>query len=190
MRIFDRRKVATLALVLVAATFTGARAFGQSQKAFQKSLTITVPGGADSNNPRTKTASAAFTVPAGKRLIIEHVSARGDFPQRFIPPTNYTLAYAVFTLSTTVGGVTSAHAVEKDFEGLINGLCNVTSGEEISRTRTTSSRPMRAYADPNTTVRFTVARLIDAAADSYVNCSSRVEVSISGYLVDASSTTL
>jgi hypothetical protein len=79
----------------------------------------------------------AFSVPAGKRLVIEFVSARANSAPGF--------SLLSINVVTTVGGVTLQHPFVPVFVGK-NGVDNSY----------TVSQPTRLYADPGTTVDITL----------------------------------
>ena len=111
------------------------------------------------------------TVPAGKRLVIEYVSANviaGDL-QCGAPPR--------YALTTTAAGVAQAHFFYPEFTG------NVGSAGNVSR-RYGLSQQTRIYADPNTQL------ALDIGVDSFPVCSflnlgiGESGLHISGHLVD------
>jgi hypothetical protein len=97
-----------------------------------------------------------LTVPAGKRLVIEHVSLFGENDGGNI--------YFLW-LFTIAGGTSAVHYLSYEF---------VTISPDGSR-RFTGSNATRIYADPNTTVEF------NHSSDSGVD--KVVLATLSGYLV-------
>ncbi len=115
------------------------------------------------------TATGTIAVPAGKRLVIEHVSGRGVVPIRDTDP------YFYFTISTTVGGVSIEHPMDvpKPFNFQCGGCLNgVNSVHAISQ-------EMKLYADPGSTIQISVL-----AFNPIGNIIS-ISFAVSGYLEDA-----
>ena len=108
------------------------------------------------------------SVPAGKRLVIEHVSFRvagGELP----PPENRPAAlHAVAYLETTADGVRGRHELSVDRLDL----------GRLNRNLAVASQPIRAYADPASQV------FIRIAGASEVSDALLVHLAISGHCVD------
>jgi hypothetical protein len=98
-----------------------------------------------------------YTVPAGKRLVIENVSAQ----MRVLAG-----AFAVVSVHTTVGGNQAQAEVALAPQG--------TFGRE---SRFAATQNMRLYADPGTTVAISYAR-------SVADTTGKLTLGFSGYLVD------
>ena len=113
--------------------------------------------------------SATITVPAGKRLVIEHVSARAILPFQVQSPVVY------FSISTTVAGVTVEHFlnVPQVF------IFNCASCGNITETVNAAGQEMKLYADAGATVQAT------ALATGITGVSIAINFSVSGYLEDA-----
>ncbi len=109
--------------------------------------------------PGTRDDVATFTVPAGKRLVIEHFSALAQGPQG-----QRYLAW----VSTTLNGVTPVG----------NFLVFTQQTTNVSGDTYTATQPMRVYADPGTTVRVTFSRGFDDTG------GATFDANISGYFVD------
>ena len=117
------------------------------------------------NNP----ISSSIAVPAGKRLVIEHVSARAVLSFGAQTP------FVFFSISTTVAGVTVEHVLNVPQVFLFNcGSCGGAT-EAIN----SISQEMKLYADAGTTVQ--------ATAFSFSITGSPIDLNfaISGYLEDA-----
>ena len=112
------------------------------------------------NNP----ISAPIAVPAGKRLVIEHVSARATLPFGGQTP------FVFFSISTTVAGVTVEHVLNVPQVFLFNCICGSINS---------ISQEMKLYADAGTTVQAT------AFAASTTGSPIALNFAISGYLEDA-----
>lgn len=102
--------------------------------------------------------SGGFTVPAGKRLVIEHLSALARMPESQGP--------AEVAFSTTVNGVSASHILL---------LIEQSSGGATAHTFV-ANHAVQIYADPGTTVRFGFLR-------SSVAGSAIFFATLSGYLV-------
>ena len=102
------------------------------------------------------TLTSNYTVPVGKRLVIEHVSA--DFG---VPSGGGVKDFAI---STTVGGVEVAHEMRRTVGSVFS------NGDE----RVVVCEPVRIYADPGTTV----------GASSITAGGVFGTIGISGYLVN------
>jgi hypothetical protein len=105
----------------------------------------------------TSAAFNVYTVPAGKRLVIENVSAHIRV---------LTGAFVVVRVNTSVGGAFSEAEVPLVFQG--------TFGREAHFSATQN---MRLYADPNTAVTISYFR-------STTDTTGKVTLGFSGYLVD------
>lgn len=110
----------------------------------------------------------AISVPAGKKLTIEQISARAEFGFSSPTPT----PFALFTLTTTVAGVSVEHFL--DVPQAFTFQC---SGCDLSHSRDVVSQQVKLYADAGTTV------LLTAQPGSGRGIS--VGFAISGYLEDA-----
>jgi hypothetical protein len=101
-----------------------------------------------------------YTVPAGKRLVIEEASVRAQL---------FTgVSQAMVFLRSTGGGGIGGHYVPLESLGVLNGYGTVLVGTEL----------LRGYADPGTTVDASVS--INTASGG----GGRIEVTFTGYLVD------
>jgi hypothetical protein len=98
------------------------------------------------------------TVPAGKRLVIEFVSAHGQVP----PGTHVEL----FHLTTLAGGNGATHDL------LVHAQPDAVIGDAIFR----ASQQVKIYADPGTTV----TALVRTNTNGQTTCA----IAISGYFVD------
>jgi hypothetical protein len=127
-----------------------------ARQAFQADATVSVLNGA------TAASARLTTVPAGKRLIIEQISAIG----------------AVSLVSA--GGIASVQTSvdNKQVRHFINLNLQAFSAFSSFSARPTADQLTRIYADPGTDV--------DAVVnlDNSVGTSDVLQVSISGYLVD------
>jgi hypothetical protein len=119
---------------------------------FQQQLMITIP------NQETA-GSASFTVPTGKRLVVEAVSGYALLPGG--------MAFRYAALQTSVGGVAANHFLQ-------TRLDPDTRANHIAL-----PVPTRLYADPGTAVTAQVQRHGVAGA------TSDITVSVSGYLLNA-----
>jgi len=104
-------------------------------------------------------SATLFTVPAGKRLVIEFVTAQGTVPSGEFPE---------FKLVATVGGISAEHS-----------LLTSPMSQSGSLVRFEASEVVRIYADPGTTVTFLVRRPNGAAG------AANLGMTISGHLVSA-----
>ncbi len=131
----------------------------------QASADVTIVDGA------TDGLAAIYTVPEGKRLVIEHVSASGSIESQSVPDRNM-----LFAIETVAGGKSKWHALITSKDGAFSV---VVSPEEFTTfVRFTASQPMRIYADPGTKVYFHVSR-------SYIyGPTASAGMTISGYLAD------
>jgi hypothetical protein len=113
--------------------------------------------------------SATITVPAGKRLVIEHVSARAVLSFQAQTPVVY------FSISTTVAGVKVEHFlnVPQVF------IFNCASCGNIAETINAVGQEMKLYADAGATVQAT------AMATSITGVPIDINFAVSGYLEDA-----
>ena len=112
-------------------------------------------------NPATIQVFQSFTVPVGKRLVIEYVSmGSGSVPVG---------QHLFIILLTTVGGVGAFHYVAVTPQG---SLPPPNAADTF-----VASQPMRVYADPGTTVNIQMQRESGVGA-----CEPNLTVS--GYLVD------
>jgi hypothetical protein len=112
-------------------------------------------------DPGSTQGQADINVPAGKRLVIEHISARAQGPvgQKF---------FGSILLHSGPGAELAVHFVVFNFQGTFGGIDEYTA-----------STPLRAYADvsfPSSSCSVTRSDLTGFAL---------VDLSISGYLVDA-----
>ena len=98
-----------------------------------------------------------FTVPNGKRLVIEYATAQGQLPMG---------AKLQGFITTTVGGVTAEHQLVMIDQGVLAGSVVFAAAQ-----------PMRLYADPGTTV------LADVGRDPFTG-GGGVAVTISGYFIE------
>jgi len=108
-----------------------------------------------------------ITVPAGKRLVIEHVSARA------VLPFQAQSAFVYFSISTTAGGVTVEHSLDVP-QTFTCGSCTSTGG-----TINAMSQETKFYADGGTTVQAVVQGAGGSAE------AIDIKFAISGYLEDA-----
>jgi hypothetical protein len=109
----------------------------------------------------------SIPVPAGKRLVIEHVSARAVLPFQSQSPFVY------FSVTTTVAGVTVEHSLNVP-QIFICGSCT-SSGGSLNVT----SQETKFYADGGTTV-IAVVQGAGGSAEAI-----NIKFAISGYLEDA-----
>jgi hypothetical protein len=114
------------------------------------------------------TASAAtglvYTVPAGKRLVIEH--AAGELSTT--PASNTGRAYLRLDASTDNSTVS-----------LPVGTTNESAPCTLTQACLAISKPVRLYADPGATIFYTLGYLISQSSQF-----NRGTITISGYLVD------
>jgi hypothetical protein len=131
----------------------------------QASADVTIVDGA------TNGLAAIYTVPEGKRLVIEHVSASGSIESPSVPDRNM-----LFAIETVAGGKSKWHALITSKDGAFSVV--VSPEESTTFVYFTASQPMRLYADPGTKVYFHVSR-------SYIyGPMASAGMTISGYLVD------
>lgn len=178
---------------------------------FQRTLTINIPtkvmpSPAPSPPSYTTNYTASFTVPAGKRLIIENVTGDAAFPSLPLSPT-FMWVHATYSLKTTAGGSAVSHVIPMDQVNDPSG----TSGPRAGYAQYPSSNlsqcgyenilyetthQVRLYADPGTTVVFQLTRyhfpqdISEARSSNWAAayyCGAKADLMISGYLVDASS---
>jgi hypothetical protein len=108
----------------------------------------------------TTQGDAGIIVPAGKRLVIEHISARAQGPVG----VKY---FGSIQVVAWPGEQQAIHYLVFNFQGTFGDVDEYTA-----------SQPLRAYADVNVPpATFTVTR-------SDITGSSHIEMDISGYLVD------
>jgi hypothetical protein len=117
-----------------------------------------------SNGSASATATIT-TVPAGKRLIIEHVSVYG---QMLVGQTMRRAAIGTSLLNYNDGGY------------VFDDLTVSPQGSDGVKDYFVASQDVRLYADPGTQVLGTAIRNSTAGA----NPDTAVQFSISGYLVD------
>ncbi len=104
------------------------------------------------------------TVPQGKRLVVEQVSAE------YVNFANSNFRTMSAALQTTTGGVTTDYMFKGAFTGIVLDNQNLYA-------QYVASSQMRSYADAGTTVRV-IFRL------DYAGESGEVRASLSGYLID------
>lgn len=104
--------------------------------------------------------AVAYTVPANKRLVIEHVTLHVTVPVNL---------HATAFVETQLGGAATHWLV----------LASHGSFEDGSQLRLTSSQPTRIYANPGTNVRVVVEKNVAST-----NTASSFNGTISGYLID------
>jgi len=114
----------------------------------------TVPTGQVQTDELTVQFNGAFTVPAGKRFVLEHVSAFGS-----VLPGQFARLYIK---TTTDNGTVTHH------------LASSPQGSLLGNDAFVINQFTRAYADPGTEVRFGISSTAEASA----------EVSFTGYYVD------
>lgn len=114
----------------------------------------TVPIGQVQTDELTVQFGGSFTVPAGKRFVLEHVSAFGA-----VLPGQFARLYIK---TTTDNGTVTHH------------LASTPQGSLFENDAFVINHFTRAYADPGTEVRFGISSTADASA----------EVSFTGYYVD------
>jgi hypothetical protein len=121
-------------------------------------------------DPTQFEASVPVTVPAGKKLTIEHVSVRAETPFGAQTPT------FVFSISTTVGGVTVRHFLDvpQAFAFGCGGCLNGTHSYNLV------SQEMKLYADPGPTIQV-IAQFIQPGNGNTFD----INFAISGFLEDA-----
>jgi hypothetical protein len=131
----------------------------------QASVDVSIGDGA------TTGSGDVYTVPEGKRLVIEQVSAFGSIESGSVPDGNM-----LFAIETVAGGKSKWHALITSKDGAFSV---VVSPEEFTTfVRFTASQPMRLYADPGTKISFHVTR-------SYIyGPRASAGMTISGYLAD------
>src|SRR5262249_37035469 len=114
--------------------------------------------------------SALITVPAGKRLVIEHVSARAQTPVGNPTPV------VLFSISTTLGGVSVEHFLNVP-QGFVFNCSNCPNGV---LTHDVVSQEIKLYSDAGPTVQLTVLSAFQSGQTYDIN------VAITGYLEDIS----
>jgi hypothetical protein len=112
--------------------------------------------------PRGLVDFGIAVVPVNKRLIIEHVSVAGN---SF--PSNSSQKFNKFSLKTSVNGSDANHYFGWNDQGSDGG----NGWNQVI------SESVRLYADPGTTVRYSMDRSTNLI-------QSHIQVSISGYFVD------
>jgi hypothetical protein len=112
------------------------------------------------------TATGTIAVPAGKRLVIEHVSGRGVIPNGAAQPFFY------FTISTTVGGVSVEHFLDVSKPFVFQNQTGTSSVHAVSQ-------EMKLYADPGSTIQVSVLSF------SQIGNIISINFAVSGYLEDA-----
>jgi hypothetical protein len=119
----------------------------------------------------TEGLATLYTVPEGKRLVIEQVSASGSIESQSVPDRNM-----LFAIETVAGGTSKWHALITSKDGAFSVV--VSPEESTTFVYFTASQPMRVYADPGTKVYVHVRR-------SYIyGPMASAGMTISGYLVD------
>ena len=121
-------------------------------KPFQIQLTVDFPAGVNAPN-------ATFAVPAGKRLVIEYVSALA------VLATGQRMMFA--QVNTVVAGTLVFHFLKSESIGTATS----TAGEGFL-----SSQMVKLYADPSTEV-------LVSAIRSDATTAGTVTFAVSGYLV-------
>jgi hypothetical protein len=114
-------------------------------------------GGSLLSEGQSSLSFVLVTVPAGKRLVIEHATASGFFGEG-----NKMIA----GIYTTVGGVEVFHNLVMTEQGTINDPVTFTAAQ-----------PMRVYADPGTNV-------IGITQRTPLTGGGGMGITISGYFVD------
>ena len=99
-------------------------------------------------------------VPAGKRLVIEHISATGE-----VPSGQRVTHFGILTLTLPVGGL--------NHDLLVNEQPAAADGDAVFR----ASQQVRLYAEPGSQVQTTFIRNISTGQASF-------HMVISGYLVN------
>jgi hypothetical protein len=101
--------------------------------------------------------SGSFVVPAGKRLVIEHVSAEASAHRTSEKPDSATdiLFLGHFTIETESGGQTATHRLVG--QEVVREISAIP--ENFFTDHFTAGGPVRQYADPGTVVCITVALL-------------------------------
>ena len=126
------------------------RDVNDARQPFQRVVSIPNPAG-------SLFAAGNFTVPGGKRLVIEHVSILSA-----VPPGQKVL----LIMNTQVEGQPADHFLLADFQGSFGGT-----------DRFFVSQPIRVYADPGTSVVIRTERTSTGGNASYA-------ATVSGFLVD------
>jgi hypothetical protein len=134
-----------------AAPARAAQGADDAKQPFQKMLVVSL-------DPGEFSETVSFTVPVGKRLVVETASANAAVPSGQKVTVN---------VATTGGGLSGRAWLALAAQGAVSGL-----------DRHTTTQPMRMYADPGTAVAFQAVRS-DAASTATLNFS------VAGYLVDA-----
>ena len=112
-------------------------------------------------------ASVAITVPTGKRLTIEHVSARAQ-----ADVGTQTTPIVLFSISTTVAGVSVEHFLDVSQVFTFNSA-------GIQQSHHVISQAIKLSSDPGPTVQ------VIALATSQTGHITDINFAISGYLEDA-----
>jgi len=130
------------------------RIANEGRQAFQRRLTLTI-------DPGSTQSQVSLDVPTGKRLVIEHASARVQ------GPTGQKYISYIHTGVYTNGSGAGIHWLVLSYQGTFSGIDVFTAAQ-----------PMRVYAEPTTPpVIFLVTRT-DTTGNTFG------EATISGYLVD------
>jgi hypothetical protein len=174
------KRVISLSVLLIAVALFGATSFAAqsvvisntplpvSEVAKPASQPFQISGFATIGSSDTSSTIELFTVPAGKRLVIEYATVYAGAGEG-----NKMVAFISTKLITTPNPDDSpfvAHALVMTEQGTINDPVTFAA-----------SQPMRVYADPGTKVLGIVARTADAA-DGTTTLSATI--TISGYFVD------
>lgn len=130
------------------------RIANEGRQAFQRRLTFTIEPGSTQNQ-------ISLDVPAGKRLVIEHASARVQ------GPTGEKYISYIHTVVYTNGGGAGIHWLVLSYQGTFSGIDVFTA-----------SQPMHVYAEPS------LPPMIFLVTRTGITGSSFAEATISGYLVD------
>jgi hypothetical protein len=156
--------------LLVAASTTG---HAQIARPASDVIVVNTPAVRDADNPTRQPLQAAdecqapssgcggtiYTVPLGKRLVIEYVSMTASIPVGEV---------AELRVQTTAGGAGIVHYLPLTAPAvLFNGFGRVSTGQQL-----------RLYVDPGDSVNLEAIRS-DSAGDGFFRFS------LSGYLVDA-----
>lgn len=142
---------ASRAAATVAAPARTAQGADDAKQPYQRVLLMSLDPGEFSD-------SVSFSVPAGKRFVVEQASVNASMP---------TGQRVTVNLATTGGGLGGRAWFALAAQGAISGF-----------DRHTTTQPLRMYADPATSVTFQAARS-DGTSTASLN------LSVGGYLVDA-----